>query len=290
MILSNLMLSTRVNQRWQFSGMDSLEKCQNKNHFKSYPYPVEYVYNSRGFRDAEWPNDIDQLKHAIWCVGDSFTEGMGSPAEHAWPYLLHKQTNIRTINVSLDGASNEWIARKTIDILTEINPEYIILHWSYLHRREISQQEIWEKEADRSWKELYTMFREPGWPDCDTLAESKKLPNYMQEKIALHWTDPYYTDEERRRSNMYSTPDQDLQNLKDCIVTICKANKCTKIIHSVIPHFTLGDNLQDIINDIMSEIKISVIPYFNNLDMARDGYHYDIKTANHFVNQLTKLI
>jgi len=201
MILPDLVLSTRANQHWQFSGMDSLEDCMGKKHFKSYPHAVDYVYNSRGFRDSEWPEDIDQLTHAIWCVGDSFTEGLGSPAEHAWPFLLQNQTNMKTINVSMDGASNAWIARRTVDILTEINPKYIILHWSYLHRREISQQEIWEKEADRGWRELYSMFREPGWPDCDTVAESKQLPQYMQEKIALHWVNPYYTDEERRRTD-----------------------------------------------------------------------------------------
>ena len=100
MILPDLLLTTRANQHWQFSGMDSLEQCQIKNYFKSYPYTFDYVYNSRGFRDVEWPNDIDQLKTAIWCVGDSFTEGMGCPADHAWPYILKKRTSIKTINVS----------------------------------------------------------------------------------------------------------------------------------------------------------------------------------------------
>ena len=288
MILPDLVLSTRANQHWQFSGMDSSENCMRRTHFKSYPYAVDYVYNSRGFRDSEWPEDIDQLTHAIWCVGDSFTEGLGSPAEHAWPFLLQNQTNMKTINVSMDGASNTWIARKTVDILTEINPKYIILHWSYLHRREISQQEIWEKEADRGWRELYSMFREPGWPDCDTVAESKQLPQYMQEKIALHWVNPYYTDEERRRTDTQSTLEQDLQNFKDCLTSINHANQHTKIIHSFIPDFTKSDNLQDIIDSVLPTT--NVIPYFDRLDRARDWHHYDIKTATYFVNQLIKLI
>ena len=188
----------------------------------------------------------------------------------------------------MDGASNAWIARKTVDILTEINPKYIILHWSYLHRREISQQEIWEKEADRGWRELYSMFREPGWPDCDTVAESKQLPQYMQEKIALHWVNPYYTDEERRQTDTQSTLEQDLQNFKDCLTSINHANQRTKIIHSFIPNFTAGDTLQDIIDSVLPAT--DVIPYFDKLDIARDGHHYDIKTATYFVNQLIKLI
>ena len=35
----------------------------------------------------------------------------------------------------MDGASNSWIARKTIDLL-KIKPKNIIIQWSYIHRRE----------------------------------------------------------------------------------------------------------------------------------------------------------
>jgi hypothetical protein len=35
----------------------------------------------------------------------------------------------------MDGASNMWISRKTIELL-EIQPKYIIIQWSYIHRRE----------------------------------------------------------------------------------------------------------------------------------------------------------
>ena len=40
-----------------FLGMDDLNKCDTKiiQHFLSYPYPISYKLNSRGFRDEEWP-------------------------------------------------------------------------------------------------------------------------------------------------------------------------------------------------------------------------------------------
>ena len=102
MILPDFILPSRQNQVWDKSGIDSYEECKDKKHFKSYPYAVDYDYNSRGFRDSEWPEDIDQLTHAIWCVGDSFTEGLGSPAEHAWPFLLQNQTNLKPTS-NMDG-------------------------------------------------------------------------------------------------------------------------------------------------------------------------------------------
>ena len=300
MILPEVMLTTRANQHWQFSGLDSLEKCLNKKHFKSYPYTFDYVYNSRGFRDTEWPSNINQLKTAIWCIGDSFTLGLGCPITHTWPNILQTLTGRRIINVSLDGASNQWISKKTVNILKQIQPECVVIHWSYIHRREISLQEIWDKEADRSWRELYAMFREPGWPDCDTLAESKNLPIYMQEKIAVHWVDPYYTDEQRRRTDLYSTAEEDLENFKTCIDKVIDVNDQTKIIHSVIPNFSPIVNSiipnfsqkhsANIFKKVSQEMKINVIPHFNQLDFGRDFHHYDIKTATYFVNQLINLI
>ena len=73
MILPDLILTSRQNQVWAESGIDSLKNCVNKQHFKSYPHPVEYQYNSRGFRDDTWPSNLEE---SIWCIGDSFTVGI----------------------------------------------------------------------------------------------------------------------------------------------------------------------------------------------------------------------
>jgi hypothetical protein len=62
---------------------------------------------------------------------------MGQPFEETWPQLLEKQSGTRTINVSMNGASNDWIARKVVDLVAAVNPLIIFIQWSYLHRREI---------------------------------------------------------------------------------------------------------------------------------------------------------
>ena len=293
MILPDLVLSSRQNQIWSESGMDSLELCKNKRHFKSYPHQVEYRYNSRGFRDVEWPNNIDELKNAIWCVGDSFTIGLGAPVEHTWPCILQKRLGIKTINVSMDGASNTWISRKSKDILQIINPKTLIIHWSYLNRREISDDEIWNKHADESIQEVYGMICEPNWPTCNTMQEFKNLPTHIQEKILPLWSKPYYTDEERRRTDMESSLEQDLQNLVVCITDTIKNNKNSRIVHSFIPEFAQhkkSADLQMILDQISADLDIEVIKYFSKLDLDRDYHHYDVITANYFVDQLIELL
>ena len=146
MILSNIVLNSRVNKQWTESGIDSAELCLDKKHFAEYPHTISYNYNSRGFRDAEWPDSETALQDSIWCVGDSFTAGLGSAVEHTWPYIVSQQQQKRTINVSMDGASNEWIARKTIEIYNKLNPDIMIVMWSYFHRREKKSIELSDED------------------------------------------------------------------------------------------------------------------------------------------------
>lgn len=133
--MNDIQVRTKINAVFSYSGLDSIEHCRNKEWFYSYPYKIEYRYNSRGFRDSEWPAD---LKNAIWCIGDSFTVGIGCPREHTWPFLLAKETGLTTINISMDGASNDWISNMSNLVARLVNPIKIIHQWSYTHRRGLS--------------------------------------------------------------------------------------------------------------------------------------------------------
>ena len=132
-ILSDFTLNTLSNTETEYTGIDSPSRCLDKNHFKNYPYNINYKYNSRGFRDSEWPDNLDEC---VWCIGDSFTCGVGQPYEHIWPQVLSNRLNVRTINVSMDGASNDWISRKLKRVTETIRPKTIIVQWSYTNRRE----------------------------------------------------------------------------------------------------------------------------------------------------------
>lgn len=284
MVLPDFVLSTRANQRWQYSGLDSHNRCLDKRHFKSYPYDIEYVYNSRGFRDEEWPATTEELKQSIWCVGDSFTVGIGSPLEHTWPYQVSQQLKQRTINVSMDGASNQWIARKALDIINKIQPKLVIIQWSYIHRYELD--DITLCDEDRRMKFGNNFYND--------LAMSSQFIKLIQQ--------PEFS----------------------------VANPTTKVIHSFIPKFGIKFDVQDMWNQIrgedwpdlpadLEEFKalefwtvdeltnffnlydqfnlhynlyhnINYIPETTHLDLARDGHHYDILTAQKFGASVRQLV
>lgn len=116
----------------EYLGMDSPDKCPDKKHFFGYKKTVSYKYNSKGFRDEEWPDDLSDV---LWCVGDSFTVGMGQPYEEIWPRLLERKTGKRCLNIGVSGTSNDSIAIRVKQIAEKYPQENILVMWSYLHRR-----------------------------------------------------------------------------------------------------------------------------------------------------------
>lgn len=138
-MLLQLKLDFFKNKSFEYTGLDSVEECcvnrpALKKHFLSYPHKVTYHYNERGFRDIKWPGDIDEK--TLFCFGDSFTVGLGCPIEHTWVHLLRETTKRTCINISMDGASNNFLKRKMIYTMEKIKPKNLIVQWSYVHRRE----------------------------------------------------------------------------------------------------------------------------------------------------------
>jgi hypothetical protein len=311
MILPGFVLYQTVNQQLKYSGIDSLSYCIDKAHFKKYPDEVKYQYNSRGYRDQEWPED---LTNAIWCFGDSFTVGMGTPREYTWTYLLQEQLGQRTINVSMDGASNNWIARKTKDLFAQLTPDLVILHWSYLHRRENTVEEAnfyINDYLDQEWVKFYNCIKGDSWPLCNHRKEFKLLSESIQHEV---WTQHYTADlnrwlsdvddfhivveDEKLRSFCSLNPKdgrlEDFNNTIECIQSVERVKPIgTKIIHSFIPYFygTTPDDATML--KTVEHLKINNyihVPLFKKLDLSRDGHHYDRKTAQQFVDSILTLL
>jgi hypothetical protein len=282
MFLSDFILPSRANQIWEYSGIDSPESCRDKKHFKSYPYQVEYRYNSRGFRDAEWPEDIDELKNAIWCVGDSFTVGLGSPRQHTWTHVLQQVHGSRTINVSMDGASNFWIARKILEIIKQISPKFIVVQWSYIHRAEINDTTLSDEDRRlRSTKDFLSDV-ELGYKLVELVQQLEVqkqktriihsfIPNFgIKHKIVDIW-------------NQISGPDW-----PPCPTTLEKFNALnTGIVNELIDDFKLYD-LYNIHYNLYHNLEY--IPEIHPLDTARDGIHYDLLTAQKFARDVSNLL
>ena len=122
-----------------YSGMDHPDRVVRKNsthnamgidrrrHFEEFPHKISYEYNSRGFRDVEWPEDIQNTPVIF---GDSFIVGIGQPVEHRTSNLLG------AVNVAMDGASNDWLARRGSEYIRMIRPLRAAVQWSYVSRRE----------------------------------------------------------------------------------------------------------------------------------------------------------
>lgn len=130
-----LKLKDKSNSRSEFIGMDHYNICRDKNHFKNYKKKISYEYNFQGFRDNEWPLD---LKNKVWCLGDSYTVGIGQPFEETWPVLLEKKIGERCINIGEDGCSNDLMAARAKYIIDTYHPKKIIIMWSYFWRRYVN--------------------------------------------------------------------------------------------------------------------------------------------------------
>lgn len=192
LMLPDLVLPSRVNLRARYSGMDHPDYCFDRRHFDQYPHQISYEYNSRGFRDAEWPAvDLDQC---IWCLGDSFTVGLGTPVEHTWPRLLQNTLGHRAINVSLDGASNRWIARRARDILQQVQPPIMIIQWSYTNRRESADTTL-DDEQRRIW-----VTRTTDLEDLEhTLAAIDLVEHSRGAARVIHSFIPHFVNNEHRQ-------------------------------------------------------------------------------------------
>lgn len=239
-VLSDFVIQSQAGQSHKYFGIDSPKFCNDLEHFNNYPHKIDYQYNSRGFRDAEWPDNLYDLQNAIWCVGDSFTVGLGSPIEHTWPWVLQQATGTRTINVSMNGASNMWMSRKVHSIIKEIQPTTIVIQWSFTHRREDIDQ-LWLSDEDR----------------------------------VLHFINAGEQD--------------DIDNTVQCIKNVESNKGNTQLIHSFIPAVCPPESMQNFQNQIM-QLNLQSIGAVEQLDFARDKFHYDVKTSKNIVNNLLTLI
>ena len=282
MILPDFALSSRANQRWQYSGIDSPEHCFNKKHFKSYPYDIEYLFNSRGFRDQEWPTELDKLKRAVWCIGDSFTVGLGVPESHMWPNILQQEIGTRTINVSMDGASNDWIARKTIEVLEQISPQTIIIHWSYIHRAESDNVALSDEE-----RRLH--FDPKSYPEIESklkfISLVKQIESIKRSTKIIHSFIPNFgfTPDILSIWNQIAGPDW-----PECPTSLEEFNNLSRQIQDELTNFFKLYTVFELHYQLYTGIEY--VPQTQILDFARDYYHYGINTNKIFVQQLVKIL
>lgn len=272
MILPELVIPSHMGKCFQYTGMDSIEFCKNREHFVSYPHKIEYIYNSRGFRDSEWPTTPAELQESTWCVGDSFTVGLGSPLQHTWPAQVAKISAQQVINVSMNGASNDWISRITELIVKEINPRNIIVMWSYTHRREHPDT---SRDSERRRLNYIRSTVDDDWNnflDChnkisalDSNIIEFTIPEFhpMIPDLNKYWNlfrgESWPTE--------YPTTIDELNRLPQNV--LLELQQVFKELDNYRAHLTVIESLAQL--DIISTPQ---------LDLARDGNHFDRVTAD----------
>jgi len=280
-MLDDFILPSRVNARWNYSGIDSPHYCFDKQHFKQYPYEVSYQYNSRGFRDDEWPDD---LQNAIWCVGDSFTVGLGCPQEHTWPSLLKSKLGVNCINLGLDGGSNAWMCRKIHRLLEAVEPKVIVVQWSFLHRSEHANTDLNDelRRIEYVLDDMFDLYVKM-FDGIKAIEQSKKSTQIIHSFIPDCYENCQIDQEMQKlwnqlRGESWSQYPKDLAEF-NCINELTRSE-----LGSYYDKFDRYFHAEQVRTQIQS------IPEIKKLDLARDGFHYDIVTARDFVEKLASLI
>lgn len=288
MILPDFIIPRLANQYSEYSGIDSPTTCFDLEHFKNYPFKVDYQYNSRGYRDQEWPTSLEELQQAIWCIGDSTTVGTGCPITHTWPYLLQEKTGRRTINISLEGASNDWIARKSLRILEVIQPNTIVTQWAFFSRRESANKKLSDEERrlDHDKQALLDDGQSDieNFKQCIELLDQNKkscqiinsitplaFPGISYKEAAGWW----YT---HRKSDWPEQLPLSLEEINESIISYLKKHN---LFNGYYYHYLLQTYLKDNAIILVDNLDENFQP-----ERARDGMHWDIKTSTQFVNEV----
>jgi hypothetical protein len=133
-------------------GLDSDQYCFDAAHFKNWPTEINYCFNEIGFRTKSITKFTGK---EILVIGDSFSLGLGCNQLQCWPDILENILQYPVLNFSLNGASNDWMARKIQQLLEFFTPRAVLFHHTFSHRRERDQPD-WKDDERTECDAYYT--------------------------------------------------------------------------------------------------------------------------------------
>ena len=278
-----MILPELANRQFDYSGIDSLNNCLDRELFIHWPHTIDYKYNSRGFRDQEWPQDLES---AVWCLGDSFTVGLGSCFAHTWPQQLSQHSRRRVINVAMDGASNNWIARTACDTYDLARPSNIVIMWSYLHRRERPDGDLSDLDRRLQYVQSTDTQDFENFNSCRKKVHAHCADSNLTELIIPNFCNNYFTAGAWEKIRDPSWPVllpgtlKDFRALPPAIVTELRTIH-NMDIDQLLEFYTAQQQYSDTFKDLIR------VEY---LDRARDGHHFDILTAEWVAKQVQNLL
>jgi len=105
------------------------EKQGNRSYNKN---DITYKFNSLGYRSAEF--DVSGPK--LLAIGCSTVFGTGLPLHEMFVELVSKNLGVICCNLALPGRSNDYIARLLEVSVSIIDPDYVLVNFTYPQRRE----------------------------------------------------------------------------------------------------------------------------------------------------------
>ena len=162
------------NRKTKWYGLDN-EKNFNKTDYKYYTLKwtadvINYSLNSYGYRGDEPECDGD---YNVLVCGDSHSFGVGLDDYQIWTHRLkqmlnEKYKNVSVINLSVPGASNDYIARAIYCALQTMTPDVVIAQYTYPDRRESvwSNGKLWQlnmsipEGSDEELEEYHAWFKQ----------------------------------------------------------------------------------------------------------------------------------
>jgi hypothetical protein len=185
----------------------------------------------------------------------------------------------------MDGASNEWMARKIKRIVEAIAPKTIVVQWSYFTRRELPSNTDDEKRIMQyNPLQLEDEINIENFKNC--VLETTKICKNCQiinsiipdafsgidVKEVQGW---WWGDKES------SWPAELPLLFTDISSDILQQLKKKQQYNKYFIHYTLQDFIK---NNNM--ILVDQLDEFFVKDLARDGHHYGIATVTKFVNEV----
>lgn len=110
-------------------------KLLEQNNFVN--QPVEYKFNSHGFRSKEFDQPVD-----IVCFGCSFTMGTGIRECDTWPTRLEHMSGMTVYNLGHAGSSNDTAFRFANYYLKTLRPRFAVWLQAVAHRLELLDDHI----------------------------------------------------------------------------------------------------------------------------------------------------
>jgi len=191
----------------------------------------------------------------------------------------------------MDGASNEWLSDMAVSILDAFDPPNMVIMWSYTHRRVGTAQRADNKivyDQTPQWKITYDSMRDVFWPRCNTLAQFNALHGDIRQQVLDRiGEDQFRNDLTARVHYVQATDEDDLENFQQCVDRVRQFQR-QHIVHASVPHFAPEHTMAA--SRAVIEQQPHWIPQFQNLDLARDGHHFDIKTSQWITEQIQPLL